>query len=417
MRALLKAAFEKALLATDPFERTREALSALDLPEDPFVLAVGKAAWPMLRAVEAVLPGARGFGTTRYGHGGPLKRLALLEAGHPVPDANSVAAAERALKIARGLGEKDTLLVLVSGGGSALWAAPWGITLEEKQALTRALLNSGARIQEINAVRKHLSRIKGGRLAEAAYPARVVALFLSDVPGDDLSAIASGPTAPDPTTFEDALSVLDRYGIEAPAARAHLEAGARGALPETPKPGSPVFSRVENRILAANADVLKAAADFLEEKGHATLILSDRFTESAEALAGVHAALVDSARDRGLPVRPPFFLLSGGEAGVRVRGGGRGGRNQQFLLALLDRLGAEGVWALAADTDGIDGPTDAAGALLTPDSFHRALVLGLEPRAHLAKNDAYTFFEALGDLLKTGPTANNLNDLRIVYIS
>ncbi len=414
MRERLLAAFRHALSATEPEGRTRAALPPE--PERPSVLAVGKAAWPMLKAVEAAWPRARGFGTTRYGHGGPLSRIALLEAGHPVPDERSREAAERALALARSLGEGDTLLVLVSGGGSALWAAPWGVSLEEKRALTRALLKSGATILEVNAVRKHLSRIKGGRLAEAAYPARVIALYLSDVPGDDPSAIASGPTAPDPTTFEDALAVLDAYGLDFPKARAHLEAGAAGALPETPKPGSPVFSRVENRVIAANADLLAAAAERLRAKGEPTIVLSDRFTGEARDLARFHAAVVASAHDRGLPLRPPFFLISGGEASVTVRGRGQGGRNQEFLLALLVALGGRGVYALAADSDGIDGTTDAAGAILTPDSLARAAALGLDPRAFLDNNDAYGFFQALGDLVNTGPTGNNLNDLRIVAV-
>ncbi len=414
MRERLVDLFRHALAATEPGARVAAALGPE--PRRPHVLAVGKAAWAMLKAVEAAWPRAQGFGVTRYGHGGPLKRLELLEAGHPVPDEASEAAARRALELARGLGEEDTLLVLVSGGGSALWAAPWGVSLEEKRALTRALLNSGATILEVNAVRKHLSRIKGGRLAEAAYPARVVAFYLSDVPGDDVSAIASGPTAPDSTTFEDALAVLDRYRLEFPQVRAHLRAGARGELPETPKPGSPIFARVENRVIAAGADLLAAAAGRLRSQGARVLVLSDRFTGEARDLARFHAAIVASARDRGFPLSPPFFLLSGGEASVTVRGGGRGGRNLEFLLALLWALGPRGVWGLAADSDGIDGSTDAAGAVLTPESFHRALSLGLDPQDFLERNDAYTFFRELGDLLVTGPTGNNLNDFRVLYI-
>ncbi len=413
MRELLEGAFRHALSATNPERRVREAIGPE--PERPHVLAVGKAAGPMLAAAEAAWPRAEGFGVTRYGHQRPT-RLPLYEAGHPVPDRASVRAAERALELARALGEGDTLLVLISGGGSAILTGPWGVSLEEKQALTEALLKSGATIHEINAVRKHLSRIKGGRLAEAAYPARVIALIYSDVPGDDPSVVASGPTAPDPTTFEDALNVLDRYGLDFPRVRAHLAAGARGELPETPKPGSPVFSRVENRVIAGNADLLRAAAAFLEARGHRTLILSDRFTQEARSLAGFHAQMVASARARSFPLPPPFFLLSGGEAAVRVVGEGKGGRNQEFLLALLAELGPKGVYALAADSDGLDGPTDAAGAILTPDAFHRALALGLDPRAYLAKNDAYAFFEALGLLLQTGPTANNLNDLRVLFV-
>lgn len=414
MRELLRAALDRALFATDPYRLVGEALGPP--PPRAHVLAVGKAAWPMLKAVEEVWPDAIGFGVTRYGHAGKLSRMRLVEAGHPVPDRNSEAAADEALALAQSLGSGDFLLLLVSGGGSALWAAPWGVTLEEKQGLTRELLKSGASIHEINAVRKHLSRIKGGRLAEAAYPARVRALLLSDVPGDDPSTIASGPAVPDPTTFEDALGVLDRYGVTSKKARAHLEAGARGELPETPKPGAPVFSGVETEILASNADLLQSAADYLEDKGFPTLILSDRLTGEARDLARVHAEIILSARKRGLPRRPPFALLSGGEAGVTVRGEGRGGRNQEFLLWLLFYLGPEGVWALAVDSDGIDGNTDVAGALLTPDSFHRALALGLDPAAYLARNDAHGFFSALGDLVQTGPTANNLNDLRIILV-
>ena len=414
MREVLEGAFWHALAVTDPERRVREELGPE--PEGAHLLAVGKAAGPMLAAAEAAWPDARGFGVVPHGYRQGI-RLPLFEAGHPVPDQDSIAAGERALALARSLGEEDTLLVLISGGGSALLSLPWGVSLEEKQALTEALLKSGATIHEINAVRKHLSRIKGGRLAEAAYPARVIALIYSDVPGDDVSVVASGPTAPDPSTFEDALSVLDRYRLDFPRARAHLEAGARGELPETPKPGSPIFSRVENRVIAGNADLLRAAADYLNQKGHRTLILSDRFTLEAKALARAHAEMVQSARDRALPGRPPFFLISGGEASVRVTGPGRGGRNQEFLLALLLAFGPRGVHALAADSDGKDGPTDAAGAFLTPDSFHRALALGLDPREYLEKNDSYGFFEIMGDLFKPGPTANNLNDLRLVFVA
>jgi len=414
MRDVLEGAFHHALAATDPKRRVEAELGPE--PERPHVLAVGKAAGPMLAAAEAAWPNAKGFGVVPKGYRQGI-RLPLVEAGHPLPDEASVAAGERALALARALGEEDTLLVLISGGGSALLSAPWGVDLEEKRALTEALLKSGATIHEINAVRKHLSRIKGGRLAEAAYPARVIALIYSDVPGDDVSAVASGPTAPDPTTFEDALAVLDRYRLDFPRVRAHFEAGVRGEFPETPKPGSPVFNRVENRVIAGNADLLRAAAGYLNQRGHRALILSDRFTLDARALARAHAEMVESARNRALPLAPPFFLISGGEASVRVVGPGRGGRNQEFLLALLLELGQRGVFALAADSDGKDGPTDAAGAFLTPDSFHRALALGLDPRGYLERNDAYGFFEALGDLFKPGPTANNLNDLRLIFVA
>ncbi len=414
MRDLLANSFLIALAATD-LARQMVALLARLEPLPTALLAVGKAAGSMLAGLEDAGLRLPGFGVTRYGHGVPLAHYELLEAGHPVPDAASVSAAERALQLARGLGEDDHLLVLVSGGGSALWCAPWGLKLAELQELNRALLASGAGIAEINAVRKHLSRIKGGRLAQATR-ARVTAWLVSDVPGDDIGVIASGPTAPDPTTFAHALRVLDRYSIKAPAARAHLSRGAAGELLETPKPGDPLFARVGNRIIAANADLLRAAARFWEEKGWRTLVLSDRFEGEARELARFHAALVQAARARGFPLKPPFVLLSGGEAAVTVRGSGRGGRNQAFLAWLAYFLGADGVWALAADSDGIDGNSDAAGAILRPDTLARAAELRLDLREHLGRDDSHGFFDALGDLVVTGPTHNNLNDLRVVVV-
>jgi len=414
MRDLLETSFRTALEAADPARRVAAQADRLD-PPPTAVLAVGKAAGPMLAGLEGAGLRLPGFGVTRYGHGVPLAHYGLLEAGHPVPDAASVRAAERALELARALGPKDHLLVLVSGGGSALWCAPWGLELEELQALNRALLASGATISEMNAVRKHLSRIKGGRLAQATR-ARVTAWLVSDVPGDDVSTVASGPTAPDPTTFADALAVLERYRIDAPAARAQLERGAAGELLETPKPGDPLFARVTNRILLANADLLEAAAGFWREAGWRVHLLSDRFEGEARELARFHAALAGSARARGFPDRPPFVLISGGEAAVTVRGPGRGGRNQAFLAWLAYFLGPEGVWALAADSDGIDGNSDAAGALLRPDTLARAAELGLDLRATLNRDDSHGFFDALGDLVVTGPTHNNLNDLRILVV-
>jgi len=412
-RELLQNSFTAALNQVEPRRAVTRAVSSITPPTA--VLAVGKAAGPMLAGLEdagLLLPG---FGVTRYGHGLPLKHYELLEAGHPLPDEASVRAAERALELARTLGPDDHLLVLISGGGSALWCAPWGLELEEIQKLNRALLASGASIAEINAVRKHLSRIKGGRLAQATR-ARVTALLVSDVPGDDVSTIASGPTAPDPTTFADALAVLDRYRIDAPAARAHLERGAAGMLLETPKPGDPLFSRVKNEILLANADLLLAAADYWKRKGWRVHVLSDRLEGEARELARFHAALVRSARARGLPHQPPFVLLSGGEATVTVRGDGRGGRNQAFLAWLAYFLGPDGVWALAADSDGIDGNSPAAGAILRPDTLARAAELGLDLRTYLSRDDSHGFFTELGDLVTTGPTGNNLNDLRMIIV-
>jgi len=413
LRSRLEATLARALERTDPRRAVREAVRAFEPPTA--VLAVGKAAGPMLAGLEDAGLRLSGFGVTRYGHGVPLGHYELVEAGHPVPDEASVRAAERALEFARALGPEDHLLALVSGGGSALWCAPWGLELGELQELNRALLTSGATIAEMNAVRKHLSRIKGGRLAQATR-ARVTALLVSDVPGDDVSTIASGPTAPDPTTFADALAVLERYRIAAPAARAHLERGAAGELLETPKPGDPLFARVTNRVLLANADLLEAAAGFWRDAGWAAHVLSDRFEGEARELARFHAALVQSSRARGFPYRPPFVLVSGGEAAVTVRGEGRGGRNQAFLAWLAYFLGPEGVWALAADSDGIDGNSPAAGAVLRPDTLARAAELRLDLRAYLGRDDSHGFFAELGDLVVTGPTGNNLNDLRVIVV-
>ncbi len=413
MRDLLLGSLETALEATRPAGRVERRV--LELAPPSAVLAVGKAAGPMLAGLEAAGLRLPGFGVTRYGHGVPLAHYELLEAGHPVPDENSLDAARRALELARNLGSDDHLLVLVSGGGSALWCAPWGLELEELQALNRALLASGAAIGEINAVRKHLSRIKGGRLAQATR-ARVTALIVSDVPGDDVSAIASGPTAPDPTTFADALAVLDRYQIEAPAARRHLERGAAGLLLETPKPGDPLFVRVDNEILLANYDLLAAASSFWKERGWQTVILSDRFEGEARELARFHAGLVGSIRAHRVPFEPPLVLLSGGEAAVTVRGNGRGGRNQAFLAWLAAFTGPRGVWALAADSDGIDGNSPAAGAILRPDTLARAAELGLDLREYLERDDSHAFFAELGDAIQTGPTGNNLNDIRVLVV-
>ncbi len=414
MRELLVKSFQFALRVTDPARRVEDEAQRIGPPATA-VLAVGKAAGPMLAGLERAGLRLPGFGVTRYGHGLQLAHYELLEAGHPVPDAASLRAADRALELARSLEPADHLLVLVSGGGSALWCAPWGLELEELQDLNRALLASGAGIGEINAVRKHLSRIKGGRLAQATR-ARVTALLVSDVPGDDVSAVASGPTAPDPTTFADALAVLERYRIDSPAARAHLERGAAGGLLETPKPGDPLFARVTNRILLANADLLRAVAGFWIKEGWPAHVLSDRFEGEARELARFHAALVQSSRTHGFPYQPPFVLISGGEAAVAVHGAGRGGRNQTFLAWLAYFLGLKGVWALAADSDGIDGNSPAAGAILRPDTLARAAELRLDLRAHLDRDDSNGFFDALGDTIVTGPTANNLNDLRLLLV-
>ncbi|WP_018467410.1 glycerate kinase type-2 family protein [Calidithermus timidus] len=412
MRQKLLESFRFALEATHPYHLTRQAL-----PQTPptHVLALGKAAFPMLKAVSDAYGRVPGLGVTRYGHLEPgvhLPGIELLEAGHPVPDEQSLLAGERVLEFVGRLHPSDHLLVLISGGGSALVSAPWGVSSEEKQALSRALLASGADIREVNAVRKHLSRLKGGRLA-AATRARVSSLLLSDVPGDDPSVIASGPTVPDPSTFAQALEVLERYGIESPA-RGHLERGARGELPETPKPGDPLFARVENRLIGAARHLLAAARAYWEGQGYPVLTLCDRFVGEARELARFHAAMVQSIREAGQPVAPPVVLLSGGEAGVTVRGLGKGGRNQEFLLWLAYCLDEGGVWAMACDSDGIDGNTEAAGAVIHPELLHGSR--RLEAKERLANNDAYGFFKAHGGLVISGPTQNNLNDYRVIVV-
>jgi len=336
--------------------------------------------------------------------------LKVRFARHPVPDEGSLKAAEEVLALLQGLSPRARVLALVSGGGSALWCAPLGISLEEKRALTEALLKSGAGIGEVNAVRKHLSRIKGGR-ALLATKARVHALLLSDVPGDDPSVIASGPFHPDPSTYGEALSVLDRYGLAFPKAREALLKGLRGEVPETLKPSDPALKRLSWRMVGRNLDLLKAAQGFLREKGHRAVILSDRFGGEARDLARFHAELVETIRTHGLPFRKPLFLLSGGEAQVRVEGGGRGGRNLEFLLALYAHLKAP-LHALAADSDGLDGPSGAAGALLTPKVWAR----GLDPRPYLEENDSLAFFQEASTLLITGPTGTNLNDFRLLFV-
>ncbi len=405
MEALLKEAFFQALKATDPYRLT---LKALPRERPDLILAVGKGAAPMLRAA------LDRYGPVPYHLTLPLGQdplgLRARFAPHPLPDGRSVEAAEEVLALVKELPPKAHLLALLSGGGSALWCAPLGVSLEEKRALTEALLKSGAGIGEVNAVRKHLSQIKGGRLLLATR-ARVTALLLSDVPGDDPSVVASGPFSPDPTTYAEALAVLDRYGLDFPGARRVLAEGLKGKLPETLKPEDPALGRLRLRIIGKNLDLLEAAQAFLRREGHRAAILSDRFGGEARALARFHAELVESIRAHGVPFRKPLFLLSGGEAQVRVRGGGKGGRNLEFLLALYAHLRAP-LYALAADSDGLDGTGGAAGALLTPEVW----ALGLDPRPYLEENDSLGFFAQAGTLLQTGPTGTNLNDFRLLFV-
>ncbi len=416
LRALLAA----ALAAADPSLVLRHRLPE-PVSGRTVVVGAGKAAAAMARAFEASWPGPLdGLVLTRYGHAVPCRRIEVVEASHPVPDAAGMRAAERILDLARGLGPDDQLVFLASGGGSALLTLPApGLALADKQAVTRALLRSGATISEINTVRKHLSAIKGGRLAAAAAPARIVTLAISDVPGDDPAVIASGPTVPDPTTFADARAVLARYQIQPPAA---VAARLSGDAEETPKPGDPVFARSRFELVASPQDSLQAAAALALRRNVTPIVLSDRIEGEASTVGLVHAGIALQLRtgrfrvgDRA--IAPPSVLLSGGETTVTVRGNGRGGRNVEFLLALAVALdGAEGISALACDTDGIDGTEDNAGAILYPDSIARAAARGISAKAALADNDGYGFFAALDDLVVTGPTLTNVNDFRAVLV-
>lgn len=361
-----------------------------------------------------------GIALTRYGHALPLERIRWVEAGHPVPDEAGEQAAREMLGAARAIKPMDLLLALVSGGGSALLSLPvQGVSIADLRAVTRELLLCGADIQEINTVRKHLSQIQGGRLA-AACKAPVRTLIISDVTGDDPTHIASGPCAPDPTTFQDAVDVLNRFDVKPPSAvLEHLIAGLRGQREETPKPGSPVFANVENRVIATARRSLEAAAKLFGENGVTPVILGDSVTGEAKEVAKVMAAIVREIRSHGSPFKPPVVLLSGGECTVTVRRTtGRGGRCGEFLLALgIELAGVADVHATAADTDGIDGSEENAGALLAPDSLARAHAQGLDPRKYLAANDSYGVFSALGDLLVTGPTRTNVNDYRAILIT
>lgn len=417
-RALLRDLFDTAVAAADP----ARCLPAW-LPDPPLgrtvIVGAGKAAAAMARTVEEHWRGdpqqLSGIVVTRYGHGAPTRRIEVVEASHPAPDEAGQRAAARLLQAVGGLTADDLVLVLLSGGGSALLAAPMaGITLAEKRGVTKALLASGASIGEINCVRKHLSALKGGRLALAALPARVLTLAISDVPGDELSTIASGPTVPDPTSCADALEIVDRYRIELPAAaREALQTGAA----ETPKADHPGFARCESHVIATAQGSLAAAAQLARDRGVTPLVLGDAIEGEAREVARALGGIALSCAAHGQPLAAPCVLLSGGETTVTVKGGGRGGRNVEFLLGLALALnGHARIHAIAADTDGIDGSEDNAGALLLPDTATRAAAAGIDLRARLAENDAYSVFADLDDLVVTGPTRTNVNDFRAILI-
>ena len=387
-----------------------------------YVVGAGKASARMAQALEQILDSRlSGVINVKYGHAVPLKAIKVNEAGHPVPDEAGVPGTLEILRLLEQCNERSLVFFLVSGGGSALLPCPAdGLTLKDKQRTTQALLECGATIHEINAVRKHISRVKGGRLAKAAHPATVVSLILSDVVGDSLDSIASGPTVPDPSTFADCLRVIENYRIEEkipPAVRSHLERGAKGELEETPKPTDPIFQSVQNLIVGSNRLALEAAKEKAKELGYHGLILSSLIQGETREAAGFHAAIGKEILETGNPVTRPACVISGGETTVTIQGGGLGGRNQEFALAAAVGIAnAEGIVVLSGGTDGTDGPTDAAGAWADGTTCARARAMGMNPMSYLADNDSYRFFQRLGDLLITGPTFTNVMDLRLVLV-
>lgn len=415
-RALLRRMFDAAIGAAQP-----SLCVPRHLPQPPsgrlVVIGAGKASAAMARAVEDHWRGElSGVVVTRYGYGVPCRRIDIVEAAHPVPDAAGLAAAERILAAVRELRAEDLVLCLISGGGSSLLVRPLpGLTLSDKQAVNRALLKSGATIREINCVRRHLSAVKGGRLGAACHPARLITLMISDVPGDDPVDIASGPTVADPTTCAEALAIVQRYGVEVPSNVLEMLASGRG---ESVKPGDPRLAGSQTRLIATPQMALEAAAEVAARAGLSSVILGDSLEGEARDVGKVMAGIARQVALHGQPAAAPCVLLSGGETTVTVRGDGRGGRNVEFLLALGIALDQQpGVYAIAGDTDGVDGTEEVAGAYLAPDSLARAVAKGINPGSSLANNDGHSFFESIGDAVVTGPTLTNVNDFRAILIT
>jgi hydroxypyruvate reductase len=413
--------FRAALRAADPHRAVMRYLARRDYSRfrHVYVIGAGKAGASMAQAAERALGRlvTGGLVNVKYGHIAKLRRIELNECGHPVPDERGVAGAEHIAEIAAVAGPGDLVLCLISGGASALLPLPAPpVTLAEKQDVTRLLLKCGADIHEINCVRKHLSAIKGGQLARLAWPARVEALLVSDVIGDNPDVIGSGPMAPDPSTFLEAAAVLDRYGIREripAAARIRIDRGVAGAIDETPKPGDKLFARVRNTVIGGNRLALAAAARHARELGFRTLVLSSSIAGETREIARMHAAIAREVAESGRPLKPPACIITGGETTVTLRGDGLGGRNQEFVLAAaLDIAGLDNVVVFSAGTDGTDGPTDAAGAIADGDTLRRKP----DARRYLDANDSYHYFESLGDLVITGPTNTNVADVRILLI-
>lgn len=411
---LLRDLFAAAIAAAHPDQVLADHLPA-DRSGKVIVIGAGKAAAAMAAVIEREWQGeVSGLVVTRYEHGADCRKIEVVEAAHPVPDDAGERVARRVLELVSNLDENDRVIFLLSGGGSSLLALPAeGISLKDKQAINKALLKSGATIGEMNCVRKHLSAIKGGRLAKACWPASVYTYAISDVPGDEATVIASGPTVGDPSTSLEALAILARYSIEIPA---NVRAWLQDPRSETVKPGDPCLARSHFQLIATPQQSLEAAAERAREAGFTPLILGDLEGESRE-VAKVHAGIARQAVLHGQPIKPPCVILSGGETTVTVRGNGRGGRNAEFLLSLTNSLkGLPGVYALAGDTDGIDGSEDNAGAIMTPYSFARAGLQQLDAEAELANNNGYGYFAALDELVVTGPTRTNVNDFRAILI-
>jgi glycerate 2-kinase len=412
---LMKQMFDAAVKAALPAHTM-----ASFIPSPPkgrtIVIGAGKASAAMAQVFETLYPRPlQGLVVTRYGHAVPCQRIEIVEAAHPVPDEAGTKAAVRILDMVQGLTTDDMVVALISGGGSSLLCLPVdGVSAEEKRAVNRALLKSGAPISEMNCVRKHLSKIKGGQLAKAAWPARVVTLVISDVPGDDLAAVASGPTVADPTSFSEARDIIEKYEIEVPASVAeYLTSGKI----ETPKPGDSFFIKTQAHCIASPQKSLEAAAAVARSAGYTPIILGDAIEGEAKEVAVVMAGIAQQAQRFGQPAKPPCAIISGGETTVTVKGNGAGGRNVEFLLALALKLnGAEKIHALAADTDGIDGAREVAGAVITPTTLLRVRSFGIDPWACLTNNDAHNFFEKIDDQIITGPTLTNVNDFRVILV-
>ncbi len=436
LRSSAKSIFRFSLKAVDPFYaiKKRLKLDQDNLWVDGFlyrlgdvrriwVIGAGKASAPMAQAVEKLL-GPRihkGVVVAKHGYVAPLTRIKLLEGGHPLPDAGGVKGTKRILKLISDLDENDLVICLISGGGSALLISPSpGISLKDKKELTDQLLRCGADIKEINTIRKHISEVKGGRLAQMAHPAQVTTLILSDVIGSRLDSIASGPTAPDTTTFYDCLKIIQKYKLRyriPPSILSHLKKGAQGKIEETPKPGNPIFKRVRNFIIGSNSLALEGARQKAEDLGFKAAVLSRPVSGDTTRAAVKHASFAKTIQEKGDPVSPPACVISGGETTVKIKGKGLGGRNQEFVLVGATRIaGMKNTVMLSAGTDGTDGPTDAAGAICDGKTIERALRKGLHPKQYLENNDSYHFFQKLGDLLKTGPTNTNVMDIRLILV-